>query len=300
MVSGHAGAGLPILRVRHWRAAAESDEIECVFDTHPELASQPAVIVLPPCLSAPPGAQITQPFISWLRQLHAVGTTIGSVCAGAFLLAETGLLSGRPVTTHWSFAKTLGERFPDIHVQAEKLIIDDGDIITAGGVMAWTDLGLTLVDRLLGPTIASETAHFLVIDLTRHSQQYFSSFSPKLTHGDEAVLKVQHWLRAHGANDVTSSAMAAHAGLGERTFLRRFHTATGLRPIEYCQHLRVAKARELLEFTNRTVEQIAWEMGYQDPGAFRKVFHKVVGLSPRDYRRRFGGSASTRQAPSEG
>jgi transcriptional regulator GlxA family with amidase domain len=109
-----------------------------------------------------------------------------------------------------------------------------------------------------------------------------------LRHGDEAILKVQHWLQAQAALHVTMPAMAARAGLEERSFLRRFHKATGLKPIEYCQHLRVGKAREMLELTSRTVDQVAWAVGYEDPGAFRKVFQKVTGLSSGDYRRRFG------------
>ncbi len=161
-------------------------------------------------------------------------------------------------------------------------------MITAGGLMAWIDLGLKLVDRLLGSSIMLETARFLLVDPPGREQRYYSNFSPRLRHGDEAVLKVQHWLQAQGAREASIPAMAARAGLEERTFLRRFRKATGLKPTEYCQHLRVGKAREMLEITNRTIDQVAWDVGYEDAGAFRKVFQKVMGLSPRDYRRRFG------------
>lgn len=101
-------------------------------------------------------------------------------------------------------------------------------------------------------------------------------------------MKVQHWLQRNGARDVTTGAMAQMAGLEERTFQRRFGAATGLKPIEYCQHLRIGKARGLLEAGNDPVDQIAWEVGYEDPAAFRKLFVRVTGLSPGDYRRRFG------------
>lgn len=287
MAASHADADLPQLRVRHWTADAQG-HIGCIQDSHPQADSSPTVVVVPPCIGTLPPPEALQPFADWLSQQHALGVTLSSVCAGAFVLAQTGLLAGRPLTTHWSLAKDLGEQFPEVKVDADKLVVDDGDFITAGGVMAWTDLGLTLVDRLLGPTIAADTARFLALDLPRQSQQYFRRFSPHLTHGDEAVLKVQHWLQRQDARSVSLPDMAAKAGLGERTFLRRFQQATGLRPTEYCQQLRAAKARELLELTNRSVDQIAWEVGYQDPAAFRKVFNKLVGLSPTDYRRRFG------------
>ncbi|EWC39690.1 AraC family transcriptional regulator [Stutzerimonas stutzeri KOS6] len=288
MAAERQAAALPTLRVSHWALQDGLPEVRRIFDSLPGSESSPRIIILPPCLDARPEAHLAQPFTAWLEQCHQAGVTLGSVCAGAFLLAETGLLDGRTVTTHWGLAQALREHFPKVQVDADRMIVDDGDIITAGGLMAWTDLGLALVERLLGPTIASETARFLVIDLTRHSQRYFSSFAPRLDHGDEAVLRVQRWLQSQGASAVPVAAMAAQAGLGERTFLRRFRAATGLKPTEYCQQLRVGKARELLELTNRGIEQVAWAVGYQDPGAFRKVFHKLVGLSPGDYRRRFG------------
>jgi transcriptional regulator GlxA family with amidase domain len=154
--------------------------------------------------------------------------------------------------------------------------------------MAWSELGLRLVDRLLGPSIATGTARFLVVEHSDSASECGSNFAPILNHGDGAILKVQHWLQSTGATDVSLTTMAERAGLEERTFLRRFRAATGLKPTEYCQHLRVGKAREMLEFTNGTIDHIAWTVGYQDPGAFRSTFKKITGLAPSDYRTRFG------------
>ena len=154
--------------------------------------------------------------------------------------------------------------------------------------MAWADLGMKLVDRLLGSTIMLETARFLLVDPPGREQRYYSSFSPNFHHGDRSILSVQHWLQSNGARDANLHAMVARSGLEERTFLRRFQKATGLRPTEYCQQLRVGRAREMLEFTNNTVDQIAFSIGYEDAGAFRRIFHKVMGISPSAYRKRFG------------
>jgi len=279
--------GAPFLRVSHWQPAAEGTGMICVFDTSPGQPHHPVIIVLPPSLGETPPPEMTRRLAGWLKAQHKAGAILGSICAGAFLLAETGLLDGRTATTHWNLTEALQARFPAVKVDGDKLIIDDGDVITAGGLMAWTDLGLKLVDRLLGPTVMIETARFLLVDPSGREQRFYSSFSPKLHHGDAAILKVQHWLQAEGGRDVTLAAMAARAGLEPRTFLRRFVKATGLRPTEYCQTLRIGKARERLEFGNQTIEQIAWEVGYEDPGAFRKVFWKVMGLTPGEYRRRF-------------
>lgn len=282
--------GLPTLRISHWQAD-ESGSLRRVYDSQPQDAGTPQVVILPPCLDGDAEQPLAACYHDWLRHLHGTGATLASVCAGAFPLADAGLLDGRMVTTHWALAAELAARFPKVEVLPERMVIDDGDLITAGGLMAWTDLGLALVTRLLGPTIAAETARFLVVDLNRESQRHFSSFAPSFDHGDAAVLAVQHWLQGDAGAEASLASMAARAGLGERTFLRRFRAATGLKPTEYCQQLRVTKARELLEFTRQSIDQVAWQVGYRDSGAFRKVFARLVGVSPGDYRRRFGTAA---------
>lgn len=277
------------IRVTHWKQDPNMDNaVQCIYDTEPDIVYAPMMIVCPPSLIEPVATQATLPITNWLHQHHENGTVMTAVCGGSFLLAEAGLLKGRRATTHWGFTAAMAKRYPDIQVDGDKMVIDDGDIITAGGFMAWTDLGLRLVHRLLGPTIMLETARFMLIDPPGREQTYYSSFNPNLHHGDAAILRVQHWLQINGAKDVDVPMMAAQAAMEERTFLRRFQKATGLKPTEYCQQLRVNKAREMLEFTQQNIEQISWMVGYEDAGAFRKVFHKVVGLTPGQYRERFG------------
>lgn len=167
------------------------------------------------------------------------------------------------------------------------IVVEDGDIITAGGMLAWTDLGLRLIHRVLGPTVMADAAKFLLIDPSGREQRNYSTFAPRLNHGDTAVLKVQHWLQAHSGEEINVGALAERAGLEQRTFLRRFQKATGLKPTEYVQALRIGLAREKLEFSRDSVERIAFNVGYKDPSAFRRVFQKVTGLSASAYRERF-------------
>jgi transcriptional regulator GlxA family with amidase domain len=275
------------LRLSHW-SPDETGTFVRSFDTHPGAEGLADMLVTPGRLTGPVTAEEAVPYARWLTAQHARGAVLASNCGGAFLLAETGLLRGRSATTHWMFADALQARFPDLKVEAEKIVIDDGDIITAGGLMAWTDLGMRLIDRLLGPSIMVETSRFFLVDASGREQRHFGSFAPRLTHGDEAILRVQHWLQAKGARAIGVADMAREAGLEERTFLRRFKAAAGLKPTEYAQSVRMEKARELLQFTRRTVEQIAWTVGYEDATAFRRIFTRLVGLSPGDYRRRFG------------
>lgn len=287
MASSHLQQSEPPLRVTHWQQDTPDAEPLRVFDSSSGAASVLSALILPPTLSEPIEADNTMRLTAWLCERHADGVALGSVCAGAFLLAATGLITGRKVTTHWAYAELLQHRFPNVLVEADQLIIDDGDVITAGGLMSWTDLGLRLVDRLLGPTIMIETARMLLVDPPGREQRYYSVFSPRLTHGDTAVLKLQHWLQATQAKEMALPTLAAQAGLEKRTLLRRFQKATGMTTTEYCQRLRVGRARELLQFEKTSIERVAWEVGYSDPGAFRKVFTHLVGLSPSAYRRRF-------------
>ena len=280
------GARRPRVRVSHWRADAGVPVRVDGADT-----GVPTVLILPPSMEEPISPDAAAPLAAWLRECHGRGTVLASVCAGAFLLGETGLLKGRAVTTHWSYLDRFRQRFPDVRMQGDRLLIDDGDIITAGGLMSWTDLGLKLLDRFLGPAVMLETARFLLIDPPGRAQSWYSGFSPRLTHGDAAVLKVQHWLQASTLQDITVAGLADVAGLEPRTFLRRFRKATGLTSTDYCQRLRVARAQDLLQSGNMAVDAIAWQVGYGDPGAFRKVFARITGLTPGEYRQRFRAGA---------
>lgn len=270
----------PTLRVTRWR-------IESDYLVPAERSGHPSVVIVPSGKGGPVPSEVARTFAASLRRLHSAGTILASVCVGAFILGETGLLNRRSATTHWGAAEAFVARFPDVNLDVDRLIIDDGDIITAGGMMAWTDLGLKLVDRYLGPTAMMETASTLLIDPPGREQRYYSTFVPSLNHGDTAVLSAQHLLHASFADDITLADLASKSRLEERTFLRRFRKSTDMTVTEYLQRFRMNKARELLQFGKYPVEVIAWRVGYTDASAFRKVFQRIVGLSPSEYRRRF-------------
>jgi transcriptional regulator GlxA family with amidase domain len=282
-------AHLP-LQVSHWEIQGAHLRPTCTFSSNPDSSGKLAVVIIPPTLEEPTDQQTAAPWLKWLRDQHAEGAILSSICAGAFLLGETGLLSKRKATTHWGYVAQFKSRFPDVDLDVDRIIIEDGDIVTAGGAMAWTDLGLRMVDRFLGSQVMSETAQMLLIDPSRREQCYYSAFSPILTHGDAAILKVQHWLQRTDAQDIDLSTLAHCAQLEERTFLRRFHKATGMTSTEYCQRLRIGNAKDFLHFSMLPVEKIAWKVGYSDVSAFRKIFKRFVGLTPSEYRRRFNTS----------
>lgn len=270
--------------------------VDLFEDTATHLHDLPtcAALIAPPSLSAE--KHTGQGAVHhWIKTQHQKGALICSACAGAYLLAATGLLNGRTATTHWALKQEFSETYPSVQLNTDQLIVDEGDIITAGGVMAWTDLGVRVVERFLGPAIMLDLAHQLLIEPGRCEQRLFSAFRPELHHGDAAILKVQHWLQTTFTTRVTVKGMAEHAGLTSRTFLRRFYRATGLNPKAYLQLLRVEKARRQLELTPKPVNEIAWAVGYEDPTAFRRIFLRIVGLPPGEYRKRFSVEAA-RQA----
>ena len=142
-------------------------------------------------------------------------------------------------------------------------------------------------------------ARFMLVDASGREQRFYSDVTPRLLHGDEAIRAVQHWLQNRVSQIVTIGSLAARAGLGERTFIRRFIRATGMTPTEYHQRLRVAQARRRLELTNETVEQIAAAVGYEDAAGLRRVFKRMTGMSPAEYRKRFAGPCSTEHIPAD-
>lgn len=282
-----AEGGRQAVRVTHWRRQDDGPPI-CIWDSHPGGAHKLDYIITPPSIVMPERMQAMPREAEWLNVHHRSGSRICSVCAGAFVLAESGLLRGRRVTTHWAFAKELADRHGDIDVADRNLVLDDGDIISAGGILAWTDLGLTLVERLFGRGTMLSTARFLVIQPPRATQLPYTEFIPNFDHGDAAILRVQHHIHADLKVALKLDDLSEIAGLGMRTFMRRFAKATTLNPNLYVQQARIAKARGILELTDHPLDQVSWEVGYKDPSAFGKTFQRLSGMTVSEYRKNFG------------
>lgn len=248
--------------------------------------ANPDIVIIPPMMGDLEHVLSDQKLLNWLTNHCASGRLVGTVCAGSFLLAETGLIDGRDATTHWNLADRFASRYPSVNLQIERLLVDGGDYICAGGVSAWMDLALHLISRHAGRGVALDCAKMMLMEPHREYQTPYGRAGFRKNHGDEAVLKAQQWVED---NFVTGKVadMADMACLSPRTFLRRFRAATGLSPMEYLQHLRIDAAKSLLESTDTSIDSIAEEIGYGDYSAFRKLFNKTMGMSPSAYRKRF-------------
>jgi transcriptional regulator GlxA family with amidase domain len=280
------------LRVTHWKPIDSRDaNLSCVYDSAPGGRPQPRTLIIPATMVNIPNFDVAGNVVTWVRSRHASGATLVALCSGAFILAETGLVDGQSVATHQICADALAKRFPKIVVDTNRRIIDHGDIITAGGFLSWVDVGLFLVDRILGPATRAETARLVLSDPAADDARYFTGFAPPQTHGDRAVLKAQEWVHMRDGRGVSLAALATAAGLERRTLLRRFASATGMTPIEYCRAVRIARARELLEGGDASQKQIAQSLGYKDVASFARVFRKAVGSAPGAYRKSFSLSS---------
>ncbi len=225
--------------------------------------------------------------VSWLFDQSKKGAVICAVCAGVFLVAETGMLNQRKATTHWHLADDFKKRYPEVTLKKEKMIVDEGDVITAGGVTAYMDLSLYITSRFGSSELAAWLSKTLLIDPARRSQAPYTAFDFNTAHRDDCILKSQYWMKQNIKSSITVVRLADIAGLGERTFARRFKKATGDTPLEYLQHLRISEARRLLETTNESVDAITYAIGYEDVSSFRRLFKRITGLSPSAYRKKF-------------
>jgi transcriptional regulator GlxA family with amidase domain len=227
-------------------------------------------------------------WVPWITRWHAARARVASSCTGAFLLADAGLLDNRTATTHWMHARELQHRYPTITVTVDRMIVDHGDVITAGGATAFLNLVIYLLERFAGHERATFAAKVLLVDGQRPSQLPYVAAVPGRSHHDLVVHEIQQHLDAHLAEPLHIAKLASQFGLSSRTLTRRFTIATGASPQPYLQQLRIRHATRLLETTNNPIEEIRRSVGYHDPAAFRRAFKHHTGLNPSQYRNTYG------------
>lgn len=250
-------------------------------------------IVIVPSLLVPGGDWKTGRYnalAAWIADMHRIGATICSACSGIFLIAETGLFDGRDATIHWSYARAFRRIFPTVRVHPEKVLIAAGareELLTSGASASWHDLVLYLIARHAGAAAAQAVTKFMALQSHQDSLAPYVVFDAPRDHGDAVVAGVQDWLQTHYPVANPIEEMVRRSGLPERSFKRRFTQATGLAPITYVQRLRIEEAKKRLERTRNSVDEIAWQVGYEDPAFFRRLFKRVTRLPPAAYRKKF-------------
>ena len=225
-----------------------------------------------------------QPVIERLRALPTE-TLVAASCYGTFVLAESGLLDGINATTTWWLQEQFRQRFPRVRLDADQALADGGRCLTAGAMTAHTDLSLHVLRRLFGAALARRVGAIMLVDGARTSQRPFMTLRRDLD--DPLIQQAADWLAARAANEVSPQALADALHVSYRTLHRRFQAAAAMAPLAYLQELRIEQAKELLESTRLSIEQIVGKVGYSDVSAFRRLFSKRAGLTPAQYRQRF-------------
>lgn len=235
-------------------------------------------------------ARLDRRLIEWIRARYASGVQLCASCGGPLVVAEAGLLDGQVATTHWSYVDLFRQRFPSVDVHADRILTQSGpgqSIVCSGGSSSWQDLCLYLIARHGGIAEALRVSRVFLYQWHRDGQQPYASMIANVGHEDAAIRRCQAWLADHYDLPNVVGEAARLSGLPKRTFDRRFHAATGYAPLAYVQALRIEEAKQMLETAADPVEEVARQVGYEDPASFRRLFRRHVGMTPGDYRRKF-------------
>ncbi len=225
--------------------------------------------------------------ISWMHQQYQKGAEIASLCVGAFLLAETGLLNNRSCSTHWVTANTFRNRYPEVNLVDEKVITDQDGLYTSGGANSYWNLLVYLIEKFAGKEAAIYASKYFEVDKSRNNQLLFRIFEGSKTHDDENIKEAQQYIERNYAENFSIDHLAELTRLSRRTFQRRFKAATHFPVHTYIQKIRIEAAKRLLETKRSTINEIMYEVGYQDTKAFRTLFKNESGVSPSAYRNKY-------------
>ena len=225
--------------------------------------------------------------VDWVRERATQARRVASVCTGAFMLAAAGVLDGRRSATHWNYCAKLARRFPAVRVESDPIFVCDGSVWTSAGVTAGIDLALALVEKDLGRSMTLAVARYLVVYLKRPGGQAQFSAALALQAADKFGA-LHDWINKHLASDLSLSVLADQSGMSKRSFSRHYAEATGQTPARAIERLRVEAARHLLSESRMPMKRIAQRCGFGSEETMRRSFHRLIDITPQDYRARFG------------
>ena len=252
-----------------------------------KISSKPFdIIIIPPMLSGH-DFLITSELKTWLIEKYHEGSDLSSACMGSFVLAQTGLLDFKKATTHWLLEQKFKQRFPKVKLQSDKILIDEGKIITSAGVTAYIDLGLYIIEKKLSLETANKCASLLLVDRGRESQSCYKDLSSMILVEDKELKKLLQWMKNNLDKALDMKALAKKMNLKERSFVRRFKKEVHITPNQYLQNLRIEEAKALLINSADSFEQITYRVGFSNESSFRRLFKRETSLNPGEYRKKF-------------
>lgn len=277
---------LELVAVEHFSHVTGCFEFK-VSKSYKEIEQSDYLIIAPIGRVSSSDLVFDKTLLAWLKGHYEGGSRLISLCTGAFLLAETGLLDGKSATTHWQYDDVFNRMYPNVSLVSNEVICQQGRLSTSGGANAYQDLILHLIGDHFGKAIKVKCAKLLMLDFTRKSQQQYRTPDKVRRHLDEKVHMLQDWLQAHLSEPFKLDQLAKKACLSERQIKRKFASAVGMPPLIYVQYMRIELAKEYLIETIWNVEKISDAVGYQDVRFFRALFKRHAGVSPSQYRQNF-------------
>lgn len=246
-------------------------------------------LVIAPAFYSPPDKALEnhQAMISFISAMSRRGAEVASLCVGSYLLAEAGLLSGRACTSHWNNIADMQRRYPDIKVLPDMVLTDQDGVYTSGGAFSSLNLILYLVEKFYGKDIAIWLSKTFSIDMDRISQAHFAVFNGQRQHEDEDIRRAQLYIEENYNSVVSVEEVAEQINMSKRNFIRRFKHATKNTPLEYLQRVKIESAKKALEKEAHSITNLMYDVGYNDMKTFRKVFKRITGLTPQDYRKKY-------------
>ena len=245
------------------------------------------IIILPPLMGDIDLNQKDFVLNDWLVKMFHQGSLVSTVCASSFILAQTGLLDFKKATTHWIYEDLFQKTFKNVSLQSDMILVDEGNIITAGGMSASVDLALYLVERYLSKDTANKCANILLVDRGRDSQRSYKDLTNFLLIENEDIKSLLTWAKKNLAKNIGTKELADKMKMQERTFLRLFKKVLSTTPNKYLQSLRIEEAKTQLINTSHSFEQITNDVGFYNESSFRRLFKKETSLTPGEYRRKF-------------
>lgn len=225
--------------------------------------------------------------LPWIVQQYNGGAEVASLCVGAFLLAETGLLNGLKCSTHWGFQQEFRELFPQVDLTDGSIVTEEGRIYTSGGAHSYWNLLLHLVEKYSDRATAVLASKYFAVDIDRNSQAAFAMFRGQKEHRDPEIRKAQEFIEKNLHERISIDELAASLAIGRRSFERRFRQATHNSVLEYIQRVKIEAAKRQFESSRKNINEVMYEVGYSDSKAFRDLFRKITGLTPIAYRNKF-------------
>lgn len=288
----------PLFKVQLVGLSHEAQVYDRLFTVYPDLTIaevQQTDLIIIPAVNGDMDTVIAsnKDFLPWINKQYEAGAEVASLCVGAFLLASTGLLSGKKCSTHWLSENTFRKMFPDVNLVSDKIITDEQGIYSSGGANSFWNLLLYIIEKYTDREMAILCSKYFAIEIDRYSQSPFIMFKGQSEHQDEVVLKAQEFIEHNFQDKTTVDQLADMLAMGRRSLERRFKKATCNTVAEYIQRVKIEVAKKSFETSRKNINEVMYDVGYTDTKAFRVTFKKIAGMSPIDYRNKYNKEATS-------